>query len=50
MVVRQQIVLAVAGVALAGALGVTRVIATLQFGVRPTDPAMIVGANVLRED
>jgi predicted permease len=43
MVMRQGMLLAASGVALGvtGAFGVTRVIATLLFGVRPTDPATI---------
>jgi ABC-type antimicrobial peptide transport system permease subunit len=43
MVMGQGMILAVAGVVIgvAGALGVNRVIATLLFGVKPTDPVTI---------
>ena len=44
MVMGQGMVLAVAGVVIgvAGALGVNRIIATLLFGIRPTDPITII--------
>jgi putative ABC transport system permease protein len=45
MVMGQGMVLAAAGVVIGvlGALGVTRVMSTLLFGVEPTDPATIAG-------
>jgi putative ABC transport system permease protein len=48
MVVRQGVTLAGIGVAvgLAGAFGVTRVIATMLYGVSPTDPVSFIGIAV----
>ncbi len=49
LVVRQGLLLTLVGVALglAGALGVTRFLATLLFGVTATDPATYVGLSLL---
>lgn len=49
LVVRQSLVLAAVGVAigLAGALATTRLLASLLFGVSPTDPLVLAGSALL---
>jgi ABC-type antimicrobial peptide transport system permease subunit len=49
MIVRQAMKLAIAGIVigLAGAYGLTRLMAAMLFGVKPTDPMVFVSVAVL---
>jgi len=49
MIVKQGMILALAGVAigLAGALGLTRFMASLLYGVRPTDPRTFLAVSLM---
>lgn len=47
LMVQQGMILAVIGVGVTGALGVTRLMASLLFGVRPDDPMTFFAISVL---